>query len=171
MLLTYPQDHVPLPRSSLCRFSVSAVFRFICELSCCTCLKNLLHCMLAILLARAETAAVVSTDYRSAVQLTDSGADDLFAAAAMEVGLMSLELRSNQLTIRGGRIARATLFEHPCLESIDMRLNTTRKLGLLRVCLHMLHVDHSPQLLLPDSYSCILLASSIRFVCGCTHCL
>jgi hypothetical protein len=51
----------------------------------------------------------------------------------MEVGLLSLELRSNKLTLHGGRTARCTMLEHPCLESIDMRLNTTTKLGLLRV--------------------------------------
>ena len=68
------------------------------------------------------------------MQLTDSGAEDMFAAAAMEVGLLSLELRSNNLTIKGGHSARTTMLEHPCLEVIDMRLNTTPKLRLLRVC-------------------------------------
>ena len=67
------------------------------------------------------------------VQLTDSGAESLFVGAGMEVGLVTLELRSNRLTLRGGRAARPLLYDHPCLESIDMRLNTTRKLGMLRV--------------------------------------
>lgn len=84
---------------------------------------------------RGRYQAVLAVYRSCAVQLTDSGAEHLFAAAAMEVGLMSLELRSNNLTLRGGRTARSIMFEHPCLESIDMRLNTTPKLALLRVWL------------------------------------
>jgi hypothetical protein len=53
--------------------------------------------------------------------------------------MMSINLRGNRLTLEAGRAARSMLQEHPALQAVDMRLNTTRKLAMLRVRAPAIH--------------------------------